>query len=373
MIGLWVGFYFARTRQIPRHRNTQTTMVLGNLSFIAAVMATSFYTYIVEGRTITGTVATLMMVHGFLGLIAELSGIYLILRMRTQLIPQRLRVRNFRLVMRSTLGLWTIVLLIGIGIYYFRYLTPTSVAAEIQMDRFKLTGQDLVTHALETQSALQRGNLPTAKRHAEHVVNLVEGNRGANYGDLDKDGTVEDPGDGTGLLNYLKGFRGGGQQLETLAAELGSWLKEIDKGALTIVEAKTLQDAQSRIEELVSLVRRANMEGVAEIEQRARGLGLGAAPVPADTMGPNMVMVIMKGFQFGPRDVTVKRGDTLVWVNKEAPRHTATADDMGFNSGTMGREDTFSSTFNETGTFPYYCRFHGDKGGVGMAGTVVVR
>jgi len=37
LIGLWVGFYFARTRQIPKHRNTQTTMVLVNLVFIALV------------------------------------------------------------------------------------------------------------------------------------------------------------------------------------------------------------------------------------------------------------------------------------------------------------------------------------------------
>ena len=29
--------------------------------------------------------------------------------------------------------------------------------------------------------------------------------------------------------------------------------------------------------------------------------------------------------------------------------------------------------FNETGTFPYYCRFHGDNGGVGMAGTIIVQ
>ncbi len=30
------------------------------------------------------------------------------------------------------------------------------------------------------------------------------------------------------------------------------------------------------------------------------------------------------------------------------------------------------SRFNEAGKFPYYCEYHADKGGMGMAGLVVV-
>ncbi len=116
LAGLWLGFYFARRKQITRHANLQTGVVLAQLVFIFVVMLTSFYDYVIAGGTTGDTVARLMIGHGFLGLFAELSGIYLILRMRTELIPQALRVRNFKLVMRSTLALWTVVAIGGIGI-----------------------------------------------------------------------------------------------------------------------------------------------------------------------------------------------------------------------------------------------------------------
>ena len=50
-----------------------------------------------------------------------------------------------------------------------------------------------------------------------------------------------------------------------------------------------------------------------------------------------------------------------------------TSDDDLFDSGTMSQGDLYTFTFNEAGTFPYYCRFHGDKGGIGMSGIIIVR
>jgi predicted neutral ceramidase superfamily lipid hydrolase len=127
IVALWIGFYFAHTNQIPRHRNVQTAVVLVNIFLIAFVMITSFYSFIVLGGSTSGIVAQLMIVDGILGLLAELVGIYLVLRMRTQLVPPRFRVKNFMFVMRSLLGLWTLIVLLGLGIYYFRYLaTPQS-------------------------------------------------------------------------------------------------------------------------------------------------------------------------------------------------------------------------------------------------------
>ncbi|MBW8005672.1 MAG: hypothetical protein FVQ06_07815, partial [candidate division NC10 bacterium] len=96
LIGLWIGFYFARTQQIPKHANMQTTMVLANVVFIFFVMIPSFYQYIILGGTTGGIVAQLMLLHGLLGLVAQLSALYLVLRMSTQLIPPRFRVRNFK-------------------------------------------------------------------------------------------------------------------------------------------------------------------------------------------------------------------------------------------------------------------------------------
>jgi uncharacterized membrane protein YozB (DUF420 family) len=125
LLALWVGGYFARTKQIPKQRRVQTTVVLVNIFLILFVMMTSFYSFIIAGGTTGGIVAQFMMIHGLLGLIAELMGIYLLIRMyRSKWLPQALRVKNFKLVMRTTLGLWTLLVLLGFGIYYYRYLAP---------------------------------------------------------------------------------------------------------------------------------------------------------------------------------------------------------------------------------------------------------
>ena len=53
--------------------------------------------------------------------------------------------------------------------------------------------------------AMDQSTLAGIQRHAEHVVNAIEGTGdlgGPNYGDLNKDGNVEDFGDGFGVLNY---------------------------------------------------------------------------------------------------------------------------------------------------------------------------
>ena len=77
---------------------------------------------------------------------------------------------------------------------------------------------------------------------------------------------------------------------------------------------------------------------------------------------------------FEAQTITVAVGDTVTWNVAGSFGHTVTSDAGAFDSGEdpLREGDTFSFTFNEPGTFPYYCRFHGGPGGVGMSGTVVV-
>lgn len=63
----------------------------------------------------------------------------------------------------------------------------------------------LDTTSAQLLQAAQAGDLATAKRLAERLVNTVEGQNGAKYGDLNHDGQTEAPGDGTGALNYAWG------------------------------------------------------------------------------------------------------------------------------------------------------------------------
>ena len=48
-----------------------------------------------------------------------------------------------------------------------------------------------------------RSSLAAVKRHAEHLINITEGEGGPDYGDADANGRIEDPGDGIGLRARL--------------------------------------------------------------------------------------------------------------------------------------------------------------------------
>ena len=231
-------------------------------------------------------------------------------------------------------------------------------------------------------AAAGRGNLATAKRHAEHVINLIEGKTGADYGDVDGDGLVEDPGDGTGALVYLERARtsvqGGDQatRAEETAGQIREALIKIVADAKAFVGADDLSRTAEVIGEtttLASQVKDAPEGSVAQLAQILGGVparpALAAPGVPAAQSG---VTVVMQNFAFSPKSLRIKKGTTVTWVNQDRAKHTVTADDDKFDSGDMTSGQTYAHKFDEAGTFPYYCRYHGDKGGIDMAGTVVV-
>jgi len=58
-------------------------------------------------------------------------------------------------------------------------------------------------HVDNTIDAVHAGNLPMAKTHAEHVINIVVGKTSLEYADYNGNGRQENPGDGVGLETYL--------------------------------------------------------------------------------------------------------------------------------------------------------------------------
>lgn len=71
---------------------------------------------------------------------------------------------------------------------------------------------------------------------------------------------------------------------------------------------------------------------------------------------------------FAPAELTIAAGSSVTWVNADANLpHTATSDDEVFDSGTLNEGDEFSFTFDEAGTFSYFCQVHPT-----MQGTIVV-
>jgi plastocyanin len=71
---------------------------------------------------------------------------------------------------------------------------------------------------------------------------------------------------------------------------------------------------------------------------------------------------------FNPEEVTITAGSTVTWTHADPNLpHTATSDDDVFDSGNLTEGDEFSFTFEEAGTFPYFCQVHPT-----MRGTVIV-
>jgi plastocyanin len=96
---------------------------------------------------------------------------------------------------------------------------------------------------------------------------------------------------------------------------------------------------------------------------------LSVTPSPASG-GPS---VRMKKFEFTPKEIKVKVGTTVTWMNAGTTAHSATAIDKSFNTRNLQPGETKSVTFSTPGTFVYHCVFHGnpdDKSG--MIGTVIV-
>ncbi len=77
--------------------------------------------------------------------------------------------------------------------------------------------------------------------------------------------------------------------------------------------------------------------------------------------------VDISDFKYVPEAITVAAGDTVTWTNSDEAPHTATADDEAFDTGDLDLGDEGEITFDEPGSYPYYCRFHAF-----MRGTVEV-
>ena len=92
-----------------------------------------------------------------------------------------------------------------------------------------------------------------------------------------------------------------------------------------------------------------------------------ARPAAAD----DPAKVTVSNVKFEPRTLTVKAGTTVTWENKEGT-HTVTSDNGAFESDTLSAGQSFSHKFDKPGRYPYYCTFHGSKGGHDMAGMIVV-
>ncbi len=116
--------------------------------------------------------------------------------------------------------------------------------------------------------------------------------------------------------------------------------------------------------------------------QTNSGLDSDSSTTPSP--GATTHIVKMTGdYEFVPSSLTIKQGDSVKWVLIEG-YHSATSGTViegedgkegipdGIWDSTLLRSggESFTYTFNSTGTFPYYCITHFE---VGMTGTITVQ
>ncbi len=65
--------------------------------------------------------------------------------------------------------------------------------------------------------------------------------------------------------------------------------------------------------------------------------------------------------------VTIKAGTAVRWYNNGANKHTATATDLSWGTGTIQSGGNFARYFNVAGTYTYFCSYHPE-----MKATIIV-
>ena len=120
---LIAGAFLARRKLYTAHGVCQTTVLLLNLILIALMMWPSFHLQVLPHLTkhLGKRYYAIAAVHGALGMMAELLGLYIVLVAGTNILPKQLRFRRWKLWMRIELALWLFVLLTGIGTYFIWY------------------------------------------------------------------------------------------------------------------------------------------------------------------------------------------------------------------------------------------------------------
>ena len=81
--------------------------------------------------------------------------------------------------------------------------------------------------------------------------------------------------------------------------------------------------------------------------------------------------IVMQLVAFKPADLEVESGTTVTWTQRDTAPHTVTSGsieqgsagvtqqpDGRFDSGRLAAGETFEHTFEEPGTYPFFCSLH---------------
>ena len=119
-VALISGASLARAKRFVAHGICQTVVMVLNLVMICFLMWPSFYLHVLPRlpRRLGKRFYAVATIHGVLGVLAEILGLYIVLIAGTNILPETWRFKRWKLWMRVELALWWIVLLMGVVTYW---------------------------------------------------------------------------------------------------------------------------------------------------------------------------------------------------------------------------------------------------------------
>ena len=81
---------------------------------------------------------------------------------------------------------------------------------------------------------------------------------------------------------------------------------------------------------------------------------------------PQVHTIVLDKMKFGPVPAHVRAGDTILWINRDLFRHSATAANKSFDVD-LPPHSQVRMTVKASGTIPFVCKYH-----PGMRGTLQV-
>ena len=99
--------------------------------------------------------------------------------------------------------------------------------------------------------------------------------------------------------------------------------------------------------------------------QSPRAYHVAASPSQAHAEAGTTITI--DNFSFMSPSLTVPAGTKVTWINHDDVPHTIVSTEQKFKSNALDTDESFSFTFAEPGSYPYFCSLHPK-----MVATVIV-
>jgi uncharacterized membrane protein YozB (DUF420 family) len=122
-IALILGAFLARKKCFVAHGICQTVVLALNLVLICLWMLPSFLSRVLPRlpKRLGKRFYAVATIHGVLGVLAEVLGLYIVLVAGTKILPESWRIKRWKLWMRIELGVWWTALMMGAVTYWLWY------------------------------------------------------------------------------------------------------------------------------------------------------------------------------------------------------------------------------------------------------------